>query len=97
MEGVAGFLGWRWIFIIEGILTVVVAGLGFLFLRAFPDNTASRSLKFMSEAERLFIIARVNRDRGDATVEKFNIRKWLASGTDWKVRAWLRLLIQKSP
>lgn len=39
----------------------------------------------MTEEERLFILARVNNDRGDAVVEPFNLKKWASSGLDWKV------------
>merc|ERR1712058_33586 len=66
MEGIAGYGGWRWIFIIEGILTVVVAGLGALFLLSFPDKAGSRSLRFLTDDEQKCIIMRVNADRGDA-------------------------------
>ncbi|KAL1581892.1 hypothetical protein WHR41_09336 [Cladosporium halotolerans] len=88
MEGVAGYGGWRWIFIIEGLLTVVIACLGYVYLRSFPDNEGSRSLRFLTEEERLCILARVNHDRGDANVERFNLKKWAASGLDWKIWAY---------
>lgn len=38
MDGVAGLHGWRWIFILEGILTVLVALLCFRFLVSFPEE-----------------------------------------------------------
>lgn len=37
MGGVGGYEGWRWIFIIEGIATVLVGALGFWIL---PDTPA---------------------------------------------------------
>ncbi|KAK3064988.1 hypothetical protein LTS18_014874 [Coniosporium uncinatum] len=85
MEGVAGLGGWRWIFIIEGVLTVVVAGFGFIFLVSFPDNSTSRSVRFLTPDELRWVIARVDADRGDATVEPFNLKKWLSGGADWKI------------
>jgi hypothetical protein len=39
----------------------------------------------MTKEERSCILARVNLDRGDATAERFTLKKWLASGSDWKV------------
>ncbi|TKA34117.1 hypothetical protein B0A50_00097 [Salinomyces thailandicus] len=88
MEGVGGYGGWRWIFIIEGLLTVLISCLGFLFMRSFPDRTNSKTLNFLTEDERLCILARVNQDRGDAAAEKFNIGKWARSGLDWKIWAY---------
>ncbi|KAL8988717.1 MAG: hypothetical protein Q9177_002254 [Variospora cf. flavescens] len=88
MDGLQGYRGWRWIFIVEGCLTCLVAFLGYIFLISFPDNQKSRSIRFLSEEERLFIIARVNQDRGDADLEKFSFKKWLGGGADWKIWAY---------
>ncbi|CAL3966783.1 hypothetical protein PZA11_003270 [Diplocarpon coronariae] len=88
MDGVAGYRGWRWIFIMEGIMTCIVAGLGALFLLAFPDKTSSRSLRFLTPDEQQCIIMRVDADRGDAELSKFEFKKWVASGKDWKIWAY---------
>lgn len=63
----------------------MIAGLGFLYLRSFPDQVTSSSLNFMTEQERLLVIARVNQDRGDADAEAFTFKRWLSGGADWKV------------
>ncbi|KAI4113669.1 MAG: hypothetical protein LQ345_005401 [Seirophora villosa] len=88
MSGIRGYRGWRWIFIIEGCLTCLVAFLGYIFLISFPDNVKSRSIRFISEEERQLIIARVNQDRGDADLEKFTFKRWLGGGADWKIWAY---------
>ena len=85
---IGGEGGWRWIFIIEGLLTIVIAALGFMYMRSFPDNTKSRTLKFLSDDEKRLVLAKVNIDRGDAAMEKFSLGKWARSGTDWKVWAY---------
>ncbi|RPA99629.1 MFS general substrate transporter [Choiromyces venosus 120613-1] len=54
MDGVGGYEGWRWIFILEGILTVVVAVVAFFTLYDFPE-TAS----FLTEEERRFVVWRL--------------------------------------
>lgn len=54
MNGVGGLEGWRWIFILEGMVTVVVAIASYFLLFDFPD-TAS----FLSEEERQFILLRL--------------------------------------
>ncbi|KAK2603454.1 hypothetical protein QQS21_004406 [Conoideocrella luteorostrata] len=54
MNGVAGLEGWRWIFILEGIVTVLVAISAFFLIHDFPD-TAS----FLTEDEKAFVIHRL--------------------------------------
>ena len=54
MDGVAGLAGWKWIFILEGLLTVIVAFLAFFLLYDFPD-TAS----FLSTEERAWVVHRL--------------------------------------
>lgn len=40
MEGAGGYPSWRWIFILEGALTVILAFLGYILLPNYPSNTA---------------------------------------------------------
>lgn len=47
MDGISGLAGWRWLFIIEGILSVVVAVLVFFLL---PDNY--ETARFLNESEK---------------------------------------------
>ncbi|ODQ77350.1 hypothetical protein BABINDRAFT_163606 [Babjeviella inositovora NRRL Y-12698] len=61
MDGVAGLEGWRWIFILEGILTVLVAFGSFWGLQDFPE-TAS----FLTPEEREFVLWRLANDSNKA-------------------------------
>jgi MFS family permease len=54
MNGVGGLEGWRWIFIIEGILTALVGFAAFFMLYDFPE-TAS----FLAPEERAWVIHRL--------------------------------------
>ena len=54
MDGVGGLEGWRWIFILEGLATAVVAVASFFLLFDFPD-TAS----FLTEEEREVVLLRL--------------------------------------
>ncbi|AOW02532.1 major facilitator superfamily domain-containing protein [Yarrowia lipolytica] len=50
MRGTAGLNGWQWIFILEGIATVVVAVFAYWALYDFPENA-----KFLTQDEREFL------------------------------------------
>ncbi|KAF2641722.1 retrograde regulation protein 2 [Massarina eburnea CBS 473.64] len=39
LEGAGGYPSWRWIFILEGALTIVIAFLGYILLPNYPSNT----------------------------------------------------------
>jgi len=87
MNGVAGYGGWRWIFIIEGILTCLVAFGGYIFIVNFPDD-AHKNWRFLNEREVRFVIARVNLDRADAVTESFAWGKFLRPALDLKIWAF---------
>lgn len=54
MHGVGGLEGWRWIFILEGILTVVVAVVAYFLLYDFPETAT-----FLTKEERAFVMYRL--------------------------------------
>lgn len=54
MDGVGGLEGWRWIFILEGIVTVLVAFWAFYALYDFPETAG-----FLTEEERAFVVFRL--------------------------------------
>ncbi|KAF1811656.1 MFS general substrate transporter [Eremomyces bilateralis CBS 781.70] len=83
MEGVGGVRGWRWIFIIEGLITIVLAFLGYILIVPFPDQVSQSRKPFLSEDQVQLITDRLNRDRGDTTFDpitwskiKFCLLKW---------------------
>ncbi|KAF4459072.1 major facilitator superfamily transporter [Fusarium albosuccineum] len=59
MDGVAGLEGWRWVFILEGMLTVVIAVSAFFVL---PDDPATCS--FLTEEEKAIVDHRLKYDVG---------------------------------
>ncbi|KIW11866.1 hypothetical protein PV08_09139 [Exophiala spinifera] len=85
MDGLANYSGWRWIFIMEGIITCVLAIICYFFLVDFPDRAAKTAWGFLSERECQFIIRRIAKDRDDAQLEPFNLKKWASSGLDLKI------------
>lgn len=69
----------RWIFILEGILTVVVASASFFVMYDYP-NTA----KFLTTTERKVLQERLHLDR-DGCSQEFKARFILDAFLDWKV------------
>lgn len=84
MDGVSGLEGWRWIFIMEGIITCCIALAGYMFMVDFPDN-AHKAWRFLTEKEGAFIIRRINRDRLDAEPEAFSFQRFLRPALDLKI------------
>lgn len=59
MAGLRGYGGWRWVFIIEGVLTCVVAIVWFFLLPDFPED-----VKWLNEEERAYLHAKLAKDVG---------------------------------
>jgi hypothetical protein len=87
LKGHENLNGWRWIFIIEGVFTCALGIAGYWLLVDFPDSHR-KSWSFLGLRERQWIIARINRDRGDSEVPPFNLRKFLGGGADPKIWAY---------
>ncbi|RJE20721.1 Mfs transporter [Aspergillus sclerotialis] len=67
MRGVGGYNGWRWIFILEGLLTVVISLFAYLWVYNYPSTA-----EFLSEEEREFIYLRLKNDNDSTLDEKFS-------------------------
>lgn len=80
MEGVGGLAGWAWIFIIEGIVTVIIGIISFWIVQDFPDEA-----KFLSIDDRRRVIRRLKEDKqSSAEHEEFKMAYFWASVMDWK-------------
>lgn len=80
MDGVGGKPGWAWIFILEGIVTVIAGCLSFRMIQDFPD-----AAKFLTDAERTVVIRRLQRDsQHSAAGETFKMKYIWQSLSDWK-------------
>ncbi|GMK56633.1 hypothetical protein CspeluHIS016_0304730 [Cutaneotrichosporon spelunceum] len=78
MDGVAGLQGWRWIFIIEGVATVVVAIASFWMMHDYPDTA-----KFLTPAERTALTERLRLDN-DGCSHEYKKRFIKDAFLDWK-------------
>ncbi|KAF1993537.1 MFS general substrate transporter [Amniculicola lignicola CBS 123094] len=61
MNGVRGWHAWRWIFILEGLATVLIAVIAYFFIADFPEDA-----KWLSEAERAFVVNKLKEDQGNS-------------------------------
>ncbi|KAI0689566.1 MFS general substrate transporter [Cytidiella melzeri] len=85
MDGIGGKPGWAWIFILEGIFTVLCAVASFFILEDFPETA-----KFLSDTERVWVIRRLQADmKLSAAGESFNIKYVWQSLKDWKT--WIAM------
>lgn len=87
MDGVADLAGWKWIFILEGLLPIVVS---FTLYFLLPDNP--ETAKFLTKREREFVINRIALYTGSGMGRTTNTDKvqWKfikAAFSDWKVFA----------
>ncbi|KAK0239153.1 MFS general substrate transporter [Armillaria nabsnona] len=80
MEGIGGKPAWAWIFILEGLITVVAGIASFWIIQDFPDTA-----KFLSEEERTVVVRRLQGDdQFSAAGEKLKMKYIVQSLVDWK-------------
>ncbi|KAK6385549.1 hypothetical protein LTS17_001117 [Exophiala oligosperma] len=78
-----GYAGWRWIFILESILTVVVVGILSLVLDEYPNKS-----RMLNDEQRRVIMALIAKDRAENEEEKVTAKAMLVCLLDWKVWAY---------
>lgn len=87
MAGVGGRPGWAWIFILEGLLTVLFGVASFWMVHDFPDEA-----KFLSKDDRARVIRRLKMDQqASADHEEFKMIFFWQAVKDWKM--WLGMAI----
>ncbi|KAL4900423.1 hypothetical protein BDW74DRAFT_188271 [Aspergillus multicolor] len=92
MDGVANYAGWRWIFILEGILTVLVGVVAPFAMHDFPETA-----KFLTDEERKYVIHALRTQTQTSTVHevhygeavqeqaKFRMKYVLDALSDWQI------------
>lgn len=64
MNGIRGYYAWRWIFILEGLVTYVIAFASFFIISDFPDEA-----NWLSEDERTYIKVRLQAEQSSSTTD----------------------------
>ena len=84
MDGVGGKSGWAWIFILEGIVTVLIGIASWWMVQDFPDEA-----RFLTSEEKALVHARLREDKqASAEHEDFHMSYFWASVKDWKTYAF---------
>jgi MFS family permease len=84
MDGIAGMSGWSWIFILEGIATVVAGLFCWWMVFDWPDTA-----RFLTPDERIRVQRRLIMDRQGRTAEDFDKRHIYAALKDWKTYGYM--------
>ncbi|KAG9686416.1 MFS general substrate transporter, partial [Aureobasidium melanogenum] len=82
MKGIAGLNGWAWIFIIEGIATVLIGVAAYWFIVDWPSKST-----FLAPDEKAFVTARLKADSDASNSEQFEWSEVWKAFKDPKV--WL--------
>ncbi|KAF5368330.1 hypothetical protein D9758_002157 [Tetrapyrgos nigripes] len=87
MDGVLGIAAWRWLFFLEGSLTVVVAIWAIFVLPDFPETQLA---KFLTPAEQALAVKRIKEEQHTSTGKESYLTGLRLAVTDWKVW-WLSI------
>ncbi|KAL2823817.1 major facilitator superfamily domain-containing protein [Aspergillus cavernicola] len=86
VSGAGGLSGWQWLFLTEGIATVIFSVVVWFLLPDFPETAT-----WLTEREKKFIQARLPSNAPRADEKNFNFREVINSLKD--LRLWLFTLI----
>ncbi|KAG0257248.1 hypothetical protein DFQ27_005211 [Actinomortierella ambigua] len=79
LDGRGGLHGWQWIFIIEGLITVMVSMATYFLLPDFPSKA-----RFLDDDMKELAEKRMVADAGPATEKHFSWRQFWMVYVDWK-------------
>lgn len=89
MNGIGGLSAWSWIFILEGLLSILVSFSAYWLIRDYPQH----SPKFLNSAEREEVVRRLHEDCGESFEESKGFQWNFVSDAllDWKI--WIHMVI----
>ncbi|ORY02828.1 MFS general substrate transporter [Basidiobolus meristosporus CBS 931.73] len=80
MSGLRNLTGWQWIFIIEGLPSLLLAFVSYFYLPDFPESAS-----FLTQEERELLLARLKHDAGVASETEFSWKQFKDAFIDWKI------------
>ena len=80
MARIGGLNGWRWIFIIEGLATVILAMISRYFIVDWPETSS-----FLTTEERQLLLLRLEKDNQEARMNHLDGPARRRIFTDWKI------------
>lgn len=109
MDGLSGLAGWRWLFVVDGLLTIPIAIYGFLL---FPDTPKSTTAFYLSKEEKKLAISRTSPSEEHTPITWLLFKRvfmswqwwgfvvlWILAGSteSFGVNALLHLYMQEHP
>ncbi|KAM3546324.1 hypothetical protein ARSEF1564_000812 [Beauveria bassiana] len=92
MNQTAGIAGWRWLFIIEGIPSVLSSVLVLLFLPDYPETAG-----WLTDEERALAVARLQHEGSKGHDRSMTWQDAKATLTDWRLYAHYAIYFAISP
>ncbi|KAG5637852.1 hypothetical protein H0H81_002991 [Sphagnurus paluster] len=83
LNGKLGIRGWRWIFIIEGAITIALGLMTCFFIPDFPDQN-----RFLTSEQTALVLKRIEDDRGDSIPDSITREKVFKHLGDWTLWAY---------
>lgn len=74
LDGRSGLAGWRWMYIVQGIIACLIGIVTYWWMVDFPEK-AGNSFCFLSESEIELAMERIRDDRGDVIPDPFSWKK----------------------
>ncbi len=90
LGGRAGLAGWRYMFLVQGLIAMLFGVLAYFWIVDFPEN-AHRTPWFLTREEQELAVRRIDADRADVEPEPFSWRALLAHAADPKVYGFAAL------
>ncbi|KAI5845126.1 major facilitator superfamily domain-containing protein [Morchella snyderi] len=87
MDGIGGRPGWAWIFILEGLVTVIVAFIAYWAINDYPETA-----KFLTPEEKTEVTRRLKADR-TSLADEYNIKYFFHAIKDWKIYVHMLITI----
>lgn len=84
LDHAAGLRGWQWMFLVQGLITIVFGFITYFWMVDFPEHSQS-SFRFLTPEETDRAVARIQEDRGDVVAVPLRWSVILAQLKDLKI------------